>query len=82
MKVVVLSASVFEARDLSRRLGVAVQDTLIIQSLLTARRWAPADGDLVLEMASWPQHPESAAITEELLERCLDLDIRWENEPR
>lgn len=82
MKVVILSASVFEARDLSRRLGLAVQDTLIIQSTLTARRWAPADGDLVLEMASWSNHPNCDEITEELLGRCLEFDVRWENEPR
>lgn len=82
MKVVVLSASVFDARDLSRRLGVAVQDTLIIQSLQTARRWEAKDGDLVLEMASWRDHPDHDAITEELLGRCLEFDVRWENEPR
>lgn len=80
MKVVVLSASVFEARDVARRMGLAVQDTLIIQSVLTARRWAPADGDLVLEMRSWNDHPDCTPITEELLERCLDLDVRWETE--
>lgn len=82
MKVVILSANVFDAREVSRRLGLAVQDTLILHSLQAARRWEPADGDLVLEMASWPNHPDSAAITEEILERCLDLDIRWESEPR
>lgn len=80
MKVVVLSASVFEARDVARRMGLAVQDTLIIQSVLTARRWQPTDGDLVLEMKSWRDHPQYAEITQELLERCIDLDIRWENE--
>lgn len=80
MKTYLLAGSAFEARDLSRMLGLHVRDTVILNSVVVAKQQEPTDGDIVLETASACTHIEYAGICDVMQEKVRDLDVRWETE--
>jgi hypothetical protein len=80
MKVYILAANAFEARDLGRMLGLPVQETVILNSEAATRLQRPQNGDLVLETATAGEHPEYAAMKGLVEDWVEGLDIRWERE--
>jgi len=84
MKVYILAGDAFEARDLGRSLGLNPRDVIICNSVVVVEGRRFNDGDLILQTASAPDHPEHRDMVRALESNLVKsaADVRWEKEAK